>query len=301
MRFSRTVRDRVDQRPGRRRARRAARRRHARRRRPGMPAGHHRNAARQLPGAVRTRRRALSTTGRRARWSPPSTRCRRRSSPPSTCTAIPATLTTPDAINRVVVGSWTRSTCEVMLRRRERVGRPRSTQTIAAINASPHKDRFRVARRHRLPQCRPGLGATRRSSSSRPTSRPARIGVGEVPQAVWPAHHQARWLAIEGRRSRARSAVGRVRAARRAGVHPHRRAAGVLPAAGQQERALARAVAVRRSPQQPARTGDVRAVDDRAQQHVPQASEDALRRRAFRVACQRSAAARRSCSTNSRT
>ena len=34
------------------------------------------------------------------------------------------------------------------------------------------------------------------------------LGVGEVRQAVWIAHHQARRLAIEGRRSRDRSAVG---------------------------------------------------------------------------------------------
>ena len=81
------------------------------------------------------------------------------------------------------------------------------------------------------------------------------MGVGEVGKQFGLADHQARWLTTEGRRSRARSAVGGVRAARCAGVHPHRRTAGVLPAAGHQERTLARAVAVRGSPQQPAGPG----------------------------------------------
>ena len=72
-----------------------AARRHARRAGAGMPAGHHRSAARQLPGAVggaaeHPRLPAAQHAGDRS-----STRCRRRSSRPSTCTAIRATSLTP--------------------------------------------------------------------------------------------------------------------------------------------------------------------------------------------------------------
>jgi len=69
-------------------------------------------------------------------------------------------------------------------------------------------------------------------------------------------HHQTRWFAPQGRRSRTGSAVGGLRAAGRPGLHSYRRTAGVLSAARLQERTVARAVAVRRPAQQPARPGD---------------------------------------------
>jgi hypothetical protein len=55
------------------------------------------------------------------------------------------------------------------------------------------------------------------------------------------------------------------------------------------------------SPQQPAGPGDVRAVDDRAQQHDPQASEDALRPRALSGGTPTICSGSASCSMNSRT
>ena len=129
--------------------------------------------------------------------------------------------------------------------RRERVGRApdehaRRHQRLAAQGTLPR------AGRHRLPQRRSRLGREGRGAArGRPQGRRDRRRRSR--QAVRPAHHQAGRLAPQGGRSGTGSAVGGVRAARRAGVHPHRRAAGVLPAAGLQERAVARAVAVQRT------------------------------------------------------
>ena len=148
----------------------------------------------------------------------------------------------------------------------------RGDQRVAAQGSLPR------ARRHQLPQRRPRLGATRRSQQLEADIKAGAIGVGEVGKQFG-----LRTTKPDGSRLKVDDPEldplwDDIRAARCAGVHSHRRAAGVLPAAGLQERAVARAVVVRGSPQQPAGPGDVRAVDDRAQQRLPQASEDALRR-----------------------
>ena len=158
----------------------------------------------------------------------PSTRCRRQSSPPSTFTATRGNVSTPDAINRVVA-AMDPLNLRVMVvadnspatgsRRRCRRSRPARTRIASACSPA---STFATSAR---------AGPTRRRQQLEADIKAGAVGVGEISQGVRPEHHQARRLAAEGRRSRARSAVGGVRAARRAGVHPHRGAAGVLPAA----------------------------------------------------------------------
>ena len=83
----------------------------------------------------------------------------------------------------------------------------RLVQTIAAINASPYKDRFRALAGIDFRNVGPGW-ADKAIQQLRADIKAGALGVGEVRQAVWIAHHQAGWLAIERRRSRDRSAVG---------------------------------------------------------------------------------------------
>ena len=104
----------------------------------------------------------------------------------------------------------------------------------------------------------------------------------------------------EDQRSRARADLGDGGAAEHPGHHSYSRAAGVLQAARYAQRALARARAVRRSPQIP-RARLIRIAQRGTRRSVREASEDALHLGALRMARQRSRPARRSCSIRIRT
>ena len=180
-----------------------------------------RNARRARPrcGRAAARRRAkrlraLSTTGRRARWSPSSTRCRRRSSPRSTCTAIPVTSPPP-----------TRSTasCRIMDSLNLKVMLVAENVSGERLDADAGRAQRLAAQgslprplRRRLPQRRAGMGRQRRQAArsrreGRRASASAKCAKGFGLRTTKPDGSR-----LKRRRSRARSAVGRVRAARRA-------------------------------------------------------------------------------------
>ena len=83
----------------------------------------------------------------------------------------------------------------------------RLVQTIAAINASPYKDRFRALAGINFSNVGPGW-ADKAIQQLRADIKAGALGVGEVGKQFRIAHHQAGRLALEGRRSRDRSAVG---------------------------------------------------------------------------------------------
>jgi hypothetical protein len=89
----------------------------------------------------------------------------------------------------------------------DNVSGERLVQIVAAINASPYKDRFRALAGINFSNVGPGLGRQGDSTAAR-RHQGRRAGRRRSRQAVWIAHHQARRLAIEGRRSRDRSVVG---------------------------------------------------------------------------------------------
>ena len=103
------------------------------------------------------------------------------------------------------------------------------------------------ARGHQLPERGTRLGAEG-GRAARGRRRRRRGGRGRDRKGLRAVDPQAGWLAAQARRPRARSHLGRVRAAQASGVHPHGRSAGVLPADRLHQRALARAVAVPRAP-----------------------------------------------------
>ena len=100
------------------------------------------------------------------------------------------------------------------------------------------------ARRHQLPERRAGLGGEggRAARGGRRGGRGRRRRDRQRASAC--RSKKPDGSRLKHRRSRARSDLGRVRAAQASGVHPHRRSAGVLPADRLHERALARAGAV---------------------------------------------------------
>ena len=121
--------------------------------------------------APQRRRRASSTTGRRARWSPPSTRCRRRSSRSSTFTATRAPLTPGlDEAARRDDGPAQPAGADARRQHQRRSPGPdgrgdqRHRPTRTASARSPASTSATSAR----------AGRTRRFSSCAPTSRPAR-------------------------------------------------------------------------------------------------------------------------------
>ena len=114
------------------------------------------------------------------------------------------------------------------------------------------------------------------------------VGVGEIPKSLGLSVRKPDGSRLRIDDPELDPDLGRVRAARHSGVHPHRRPAGILQADRLHERALARAFAVR-GPAIPAgQVSELRGVDDRAGQPVPQASQDDVRRRAHGVARERS-------------
>ena len=137
---------------------------------------------------------------------------------------------------------------------RERLGRAARADAAGARGQPAQGSLSRDGRRG-LPQRRPWLGREgRRAARGRRQGR-APWASARSPRPSASNITQAGRQPAEGGRPGARSAVGGVRAAGRAGVHAHRRAAGVLPAARLHERALARARALPEPPQQPARAG----------------------------------------------
>lgn len=89
----------------------------------------------------------------------------------------PGNLTTPDAINRVV-GIMDSLNLKVMLVA-ENVSGDRLTRTLAAINASPHKERFRVLAGVDFRNVGPGWG-DRAAAQLEADIKAGAIGVGEV-------------------------------------------------------------------------------------------------------------------------
>ena len=161
------------------------------------PPGHHRNAARQLPGAVGTGAEhprlppAQHAGDRRAQGAEGEVPGR------STCTAIRGS-STPDSMKRARRDDGpaqpARADARRQHQRRSAGADDRGDQRLALQGSLPR------ARRHRLPQRRPGLGRQGDSAAARRhQGRRARRRRGR--QAVRPAHHQAGRLAPEGRRS----------------------------------------------------------------------------------------------------
>ncbi len=128
--------------------------------------------------------------------------------------------------------------------RRQLVGRPAGEHAGRGEGESLQGP-LRAAGGHRLPQRRPGMGGRRREAARgrhqgrRPRRRRGVEGIRAPDQ-------ETRWQPPPRGRPRARSGVGRLRAARRARVHPHRGAPGILPAARHAQRALAGARALPR-------------------------------------------------------
>lgn len=89
----------------------------------------------------------------------------------------PGNLTTPDAINRVV-GVMDSLNLKVMLVA-ENVSGDRLTRTLAAVNASPHKERFRVLAGVDFRNVGPGWG-DRAAAQLEADIKAGAIGVGEV-------------------------------------------------------------------------------------------------------------------------
>ena len=170
---------------------------------PGMPAGHDRNASRQLPGAVNgaaehRRLPAEEHAGdRRAQGAEGKVSCDRRSQPPGI--AQPGV----DEAARRHDGSAQPASADARRQHQRRTpGADRRGDQRLALQGS-----FPRAGRHQLQQRRSGLGRQGDSTAAR-RHQGRRAGRRRGRQAVWLADHQARWLAIEGRRSRDRSVVG---------------------------------------------------------------------------------------------
>ena len=140
--------------------------------------------------------------------------------------------------------------------------------------------------RHRLRPGRAGLGRAG-GQAARGRRRRRRGRRRRDLQGLRAEHPEGRRLAPEGRRSRARSDLAGGGAARHPGLHPHRRAAGVLRAARLPQRALAGAGALPRPRRHRDARRDVRGARRRAQPPVRAQPEDALHRRALRLARQR--------------
>ena len=117
-------------------------------------------------------------------------------------------------------------------------------ESVQALKASPLPGPHGAVHRRRLPQRRPGLGRARPWRSSRPTSRPARSASARSRKAFGLRIRKADGTRLQDRRPGARSGLGGGGAPQHPGVHPHRRAAGVLRADRLPERALARAGAL---------------------------------------------------------
>ena len=204
----------------------------------------------------------------------------------------------PTAINRIVA-MMDSLNIRVMLVA-ENVSGQRLTSTMAALNASPHKDRFRVLAGINFRNVGPGWGE-RAAQQLEADIKAGAIGVGEVRQAFG-----LRITKPDGSRLKVDdpdmdplwAAFARLDVP--AFIHTAEPQEFFQPL-DLQERALARARAVRGSAQQPARTGDVRTVDDRAQQPVPQAPEDALRARRISAGTPTTWRGPARCSTSSRT
>ena len=203
------------------------RRRHAHRARRGVPAGHHRNTARQLPGARVPgaqhprlpaevdpgHRRAQGAEGEVPGGRHPRPRVRPRQSRHHGQDGEGARRAQPAPVRE----------------RRQLIGRP-PHQHAGGHQGQPLQGSFPRARWRRLPQRGAGVGRQgREAARGRHQGRRPRRGRGR--QGVRPADSQGRWQPPARGRSRARPAVGGLRAARRARVHPHGGAAGVLPAA----------------------------------------------------------------------
>ncbi|MDP2389618.1 MAG: hypothetical protein Q8N52_04755, partial [Acidobacteriota bacterium] len=89
----------------------------------------------------------------------------------------PGNLTTPDAINRVI-GIMDSLNLKVMLVA-ENLSGARLTNTLAAINASPHKERFRVLAGVDFRNVGPGWGE-KAAAQLEADLKAGAIGVGEV-------------------------------------------------------------------------------------------------------------------------
>ena len=95
--------------------------------------------------------------------------------------------------------------------------------------ASPKKDRVRVLAGIDFRDVGPGWARQAVAQLEADVAAGA-VGVGEIPKSFGLSIRKPDGSRLQHRRSRARSDLGRVRAARHSGVHPHRRPAGVLPA-----------------------------------------------------------------------
>ena len=196
----------------------------------------------------------------------------------------PGNLATPEGITRVVT-AMDALNIKVLVSADNQTG-ARLKATLDAIAASPHKDRFRVFCGIDLESGRPGLGRAGREAA-RGRRRRRRGRRRRDLQGLRPEHPEGRRLAPEGRRSRARSDLAGGGPPRHPGVHPHRRAAGVLRAARLPQRALAGAGALPGPRRHRDARRHLRGAGGRAQPPVRAQPEDALHRRALRLARQR--------------
>ena len=115
-------------------------------------------------------------------------------------------------------------------------------RALSIVSSSPHANRIRILAGVNFRNVGPGW-ANGRWRSSKPTSRRARSASARSARASGSPPERPTAHGFAGR-SGARSHLGRVRAAGRAGLHSHRRAAGVLPAARHAQRTLAGAGAL---------------------------------------------------------
>ena len=132
----------------------------------------------------------------------------------------------------------------VMVRRGQHVGRA-AQNAINTVRATPHKDRVRVLAGIDFRSVGPGWAEKAVAQLEADVAAGA-VGVGEISKSLGPVDHEGRTasrLTIDD--PDARSGLGGVRPPAHAGVHPHGGSAGVLQADRLQERALARAGAVR--------------------------------------------------------
>ena len=194
---------------------------------------------------------------------------------------------------RTTCRSW--STLSGVVRRRG------CSRASTRMRASRYKDRMVLFAEHQLPRdVGPGFGA-KAAAQLEADVKAGAIGLGEIFKDFGMFVQEGRRHRLQRRRSRARSGLGDVRAAEHPGVHSRRRAAGVLRAARLQQRALARAGAVSRSPLPgPARSRFEELMTERDRLFA-QASEHDVHPGALRLARQRPGARSASCSTRSRT
>ena len=208
----------------------------------------------------------------------------------------PPALTSPEAIASVGRGAGRAQPARAG-QRRQLVGRAADARRSQAINASPHKDRFRVLAGIDFRNVGPGWGE-KAVKQLEADIKAGAVGVGEIAKSFGLDHAQAR------RHAAARSTTpSSIRSGRRSPrldvpvfIHTAEPQEFFQPLDYQNERWLELALFANRRNNQPGQV-DVRRADDRAQQPVPQASEDALHRRALRLARERPRSAPPRCST----